>query len=512
MSHHIAARIHAQVEQGAIKDAIAAAHQALPSAHGENAGHLLLALSNACVSGGDYLEGLRAAVAASDAFKAAGSEGGVCDALIKVGVALRAAGDHASAVTTLEQAEAIARDSGDDARRAAVLRQVAVCCSLVGRHQQALSCFNEVLSLQQHTGQAAELLASRLSFYNALNRQAVADPPESPERQASLEKLLKLWPALADDAAAAGSPRLALMARGNYGITLHESGRHREAVQVLEGLLPQYRANGMRPNEAICLMQLGHCHHARGAHGAARARYLSAIGLLRNDGSLDDLYESLEGLSKAEEGLGDHRAALAALREAQLVNRRKTDEAARVSASQRELRIELARLTHQWAIQATQDPLTGLSNRRGLERWIAEHLPRAEQGEPVTLLLADLDHFKSINDRFGHGVGDEVLRRVAGVIRGSCRGRDLAARYGGEEFVLALASVDYDAAIEVAHRLRESIQAYPWDRLTCGLTVSASIGVAQGVETADAVALLTLADRRLYAAKYGGRNQVVCSG
>jgi diguanylate cyclase (GGDEF)-like protein len=283
-------------------------------------------------------------------------------------------------------------------------------------------------------------------------------------------------------------------------------------VQVLEGLLPKYRAYGMRPNEAICLMELGHCHHARGAHGAARARYLSAIELLRNDGSLDDLYESLEGLSQAEEGLGDHRAALAALREAQVVTRRKTDESARVSASQRELRIELARLTHQWAIQATQDPLTGLSNRRGLERWIAEHLPRAEQGEPVTLLLADLDHFKSINDRFGHGVGDEVLRRVAGVIRSNCRGRDLAARYGGEEFVLALASVDYDAAIDVAHRLRESIEAYPWDRVTCGLTVSASIGVAQGVETADAVALLTLADRRLYAAKYGGRNQVVCSG
>jgi diguanylate cyclase (GGDEF)-like protein len=509
MTLEIAAKIHAQVEQGAIKEAIAAAHRALPSAQGEDAGHLLLALSNACVSGGDYLEGVRAAVAASDAYKAADSAGGVCDALIKVGVALRAAGDHASAISTLEQAESLARDMGDDRRRAAVLRQVAVCCSLVGRHQQALSCFNEVLSLQLHSGQAAELLASRLSFYNALNRQAVADPADSPERQASLEMLLKLWPALAEDATAAGSTRLALMARGNYGITLRESGSHREAVEQLQALLPLYRSNGMRPNEAICFMELGHCHQSLKAYEAARGCYLAAIELLQNNGSLDDLYESLDGLSKAEEGLGDYRSALAALREAQVVNRRKTDEAARVAASQRELRIELARLTHQWAIQATQDPLTGLSNRRGLERWIAEHLPRAEQGEPVTLLLVDLDHFKSINDRFGHALGDDVLRRVAGLIRGNCRSRDLAARYGGEEFVLALASVDYPAGVDVAHRLRESILAYPWHGLARGLAVSASIGVAQGIETADPAALLTLADRRLYAAKYGGRNQVV---
>src|SRR5262245_14333628 len=102
MSQDIAAKIQAQVEQGAINDAIAAARRALSHASGQSAAHISLALSNACVSGGEYLEALRAAVSATDLFKATGSDGGVCDALICAGVALRAAGDHASAITTLE--------------------------------------------------------------------------------------------------------------------------------------------------------------------------------------------------------------------------------------------------------------------------------------------------------------------------------------------------------------------------------------------------------------------------
>jgi len=138
--------------------------------------------------------------------------------------------------------------------------------------------------------------------------------------------------------------------------------------------------------------------------------------------------------------------------------------------------------------------------------------PRVELGEPLIVLLHDMDHFKSINDRFGHGVGNDVLRQVATLINANCRPHDLAVRYGGEEFLLALVGVNYEAAIDVAERLRLSVQAFEWSAIAIELRVTVSIGVAGVAEAQDTTALLTLADRRLYAAKHGGRNRVVYSG
>jgi diguanylate cyclase (GGDEF)-like protein len=512
MSQVIAAKIQAQLEQGAVNEAIVEARRALAQATGDDRGHVLLALANACNTAGQHLEALRAAVAANDAFKASDNRTGMCSALIRVGASLRSAGDHASAITTFEQAEELAREIGDELRIAQVLRNVGICCSIVGRHRQALTCLNEAQALHQQQGDLTESITSRLSLYNALSRQAESLPGSEEARRASHRELLGPWLALADEAAASGRSRLAVMARGNYAITLHQSGRHAEAVIELQALLERYQAFGMRPNVAITLNQLGRCHEALHDAAAARDHYLQAIEVLGPDGSLDDLHDAYDGLSDAEEALGDHRGALAALRKAREMEARKSDAEARSSVARRELRIELARLTSQWARQAVQDPLTGLGNRRALDRWMAEALPRVEQGEPLTLLLLDLDHFKQVNDRFGHGIGDEVLCTVARLIQHNCRSRDLAVRYGGEEFVLALASVGPADAVEIAERLRESVRAHPWGAVHEGLAVTVSIGVAEAVETLDAVSLLTLADRRLYAAKYAGRDQVVSKG
>lgn len=140
---------------------------------------------------------------------------------------------------------------------------------------------------------------------------------------------------------------------------------------------------------------------------------------------------------------------------------------------------------------------------------MAEALPKVECGEPLTLLLLDMDHFKSIDDRFGHAVGDAVLRQMGALLAASCRASDLAVRYGGEEFVLALTSVDRAAAVEIADRLRSTVAAHDWPSIAPGLSAAVSIGVASASEAGDAGALLALTDRRLYAAKHGGRNQVV---
>lgn len=498
------------VEAGEIDTARLSAQQAL-EAHGADAaerGPLLLVLAAACNSGGRHVEALRAAVAATDAFKARNDDAGHCDALVTVAASLRGAADYASAVASLEQAEAIARGLKQPLRLSRVLRNLGICGSLLGQHQQATSQLHEALALLDAGTQRTEWLTTRLSLYNALNRHGDALPEGSEQRRALLEDVLPDWQRLALDCGAEHQ-RLALMARGNHAITLRQCGHHDEAIAELEELLPLYREQGMRPNEGLCHGELGHSHHARGTLDAAHAHLRQAVELLTEGGAASDLRDALEALSTVNERLGRDRDALAMLRRVREVERRISDELARDALHRRELRMELASLTSQWARQARQDPLTGLANRRGLTRWLAEHLPRTTQGESLTLLLMDLDHFKQVNDRFGHEMGDQVLKRVAALLLQHCRSLDLAARYGGEEFVLALSGATPAAAHDIAQRVRAAVEAEPWAALHPALAVTVSIGVAPATEAMDATELLTLADQRLYAAKYAGRNRVV---
>jgi diguanylate cyclase (GGDEF)-like protein len=121
----------------------------------------------------------------------------------------------------------------------------------------------------------------------------------------------------------------------------------------------------------------------------------------------------------------------------------------------------------------------------------------------------DLDHFKQVNDSFGHSIGDAVLQQVAQLISQHCRSSDLAVRYGGEEFLLALSGVSQNEGIEIAERLRKTVAAHAWHRLRPDLVVTVSMGLTSATEAVDVAGLLMLADRRLYAAKYNGRNRLI---
>lgn len=156
------------------------------------------------------------------------------------------------------------------------------------------------------------------------------------------------------------------------------------------------------------------------------------------------------------------------------------------------------------------DALTGVGNRRRLDT----ELPSALEDEtPVSLVMVDLDHFKSVNDTHGHPAGDKLLQQIAGVIRDTVRPNDSVYRFGGEEFcvVLRYSSDDTNDAVEVADRARAAIAGRGFDiGIGTPLTATASFGVATGTgATADA--LLARADAALYEAKHGGRNRV-CAG
>ena len=129
-------------------------------------------------------------------------------------------------------------------------------------------------------------------------------------------------------------------------------------------------------------------------------------------------------------------------------------------------------------------------------------------GSVVTVALADVDHFKGINDRFSHAVGDEVLRCVGEILRAHCRLGDLAGRYGGEEFMLVFRNLEMRAATEICERVRRAVEAWDWKSIHPQLRVTLSMGLASSSSFDDPQGLLDAADHWLYEAKHHGRNQI----
>lgn len=153
------------------------------------------------------------------------------------------------------------------------------------------------------------------------------------------------------------------------------------------------------------------------------------------------------------------------------------------------------------------DAMTGLYNRRHLDEVLATEVTRARrQRSGLAAVMVDLDHFKSVNDRYGHGTGDAVLVAAAAALKAVGRPYDVAARYGGEEFAVLLPGTGLDGALSYAERARSAIQAVSVEGYPHAIT--ASLGVATLAEGEDAHALLGRADAALYRAKQGGRNRV----
>ena len=187
------------------------------------------------------------------------------------------------------------------------------------------------------------------------------------------------------------------------------------------------------------------------------------------------------------------RAAVSAIQRARIIETTKADNA----------RLE---------VLARTDPLTQLLNRRVLVERLATEVERARRYESVmTVLMIDLDHFKRVNDQYGHLVGDDVLREVSVMLRSAVRAVDMVARYGGEEFVIALPETPANGALVFAERLRERLEAHEFSAHPHGtfhMTTSIGLATFPGPRTESGDDLLARADEALYRAKADGRNRV----
>jgi diguanylate cyclase len=164
--------------------------------------------------------------------------------------------------------------------------------------------------------------------------------------------------------------------------------------------------------------------------------------------------------------------------------------------------------------ESLTDPLTGLGNRKYFDRTIDMAVQSSlASGEPLSLLMFDIDHFKSFNDSYGHITGDQVLRLVAMSLKHSIKGQDITARYGGEEFAIVLPNTALRQALMVADQIRRGVMAKELKKKSTGEIlgrVTISVGVSMLKPGDDTNALIERADACLYAAKRNGRNRVIC--
>jgi diguanylate cyclase len=235
-------------------------------------------------------------------------------------------------------------------------------------------------------------------------------------------------------------------------------------------------------------------------------------------GSATSYSESLADASEKLQGGSSDGATLRAVIE-RLIDGAKEMEIsnkkleARLSASRQEIEqlqqnLELVRN------ESLTDPLTALANRKLFDAELSNAIAEAKKnGEPLSLLIADVDHFKAFNDKYGHLTGDQVLRLVAIAVKQNVKGNDIAARYGGEEFTVALPNTALQQALTVADHIRSAVMSKELIKRSSGERlgrVTVSIGVALLRPTDTPQSLIERADNCLYAAKRYGRNRVVC--
>jgi len=219
---------------------------------------------------------------------------------------------------------------------------------------------------------------------------------------------------------------------------------------------------------------------------------------LSNSDSKEDLENVLKSVASDTNKMLEH-------------NKKLEHQLDKSSKAMDELKRDLERVRR----EAMTDSLTGLANRKSFDEQIARLKSDCDrQGKIFTLLMMDIDHFKSFNDNFGHQVGDQVLRLVARTLVDGVKGRDIAARYGGEEFAIILPETNLNAGVAVADNLRKAIATKEVVNRSTGEQlgrITISVGVAQFYNEEEIESIIERADAALYTAKHNGRNQVAAA-
>lgn len=289
--------------------------------------------------------------------------------------------------------------------------------------------------------------------------------------------------------------------RHEVGATLKESGEFEPIRECADGLAALAAIAAERPDVVICDLVMPSCDGIQFLRLLSANPELAQIPVLMLT-SADDQDRKVELL---ERGAADYITKPFHGRE--LLAR------VRIHFRHRVLQEQIEDANRRLYELSCTDSLTGIFNRRHLDRVLEAEVSRhTRYGTPLTLLLIDVDHFKRVNDTFGHEAGDLVLRNVSATLKGLVRKADIVARYGGEEICIILSNTGTDGAMILAERLRAALERQSHQTDAGLVKATASFGAASLTDKTEAVdvhALLRRADQALYAAKRGGRNRVV---
>jgi len=459
---------------------------------------VLRALSMGCELHGAVDAALAWAKQSLDAARRQDDQRLIRDAMLSVGIAHSRAGDVEAGLTHFQQVLAMFEASGDSAGCMSVLNNMGINCKNLGRHADAIVHFERGLGFATQVGDMAA---------SAVLRSNLGEPLLALGR---LDEARRELAAALDALASCGYREAEINARVTHGRVLLALGESDAAQAELERALSAAEGTGGRNYAARAHHTLAQLHKAAGRfeaalhhheafHAAERAQFNA-----ESDKTISSLRVQLE-VADARHEAELHR--LKHVEIAQAHDELKTLHAALLAADD-----EKSALLVRLAEQSRTDALTGLANRRWLDERLADELQRSRRhGQPLAVAMCDLDFFKRINDRFGHAIGDEVLRRVAAILRERCRNTDLIARYGGEEFCIAFLEADAQHAAHTCEVLRAAVAAHDWRSVHPALEVTLSVGISDqrdGREGFDAHALLCDADTHLYRAKRDGKNCV----
>ena len=459
-------------------------------------------------------------------------------------------GEHALALVDFLEAQKFYVTSGAPIESEQNLFNIAVAYRRLGEEAQARDYLDKLLALGEQRHDRAQQLGAHmeLGFLDSETGNQIS-------AESHLRKALALAQ-MVDSRPQGASIHLGLAQIDNL------KGRYRQALDELARATPGFARMGDRSNRDMMLLQTAEAHAGLGEHAAAISEYNQAETLLQQSGNLRYLAELLDARARSYQALDRLDLAVADLRRlvkvhealdrkahsnnATLMNyqfqtAQREQENRRLAADRalKDQQLRSLERVRQWqrlalvlggvlilmllwlAVRqfrrsrklhrmAMTDSLTGIANRRHIEELACRALAQARaQAEPLCVLAIDVDHFKAVNDAFGHAVGDQVLIRIAQACRQVMRRFDVLGRQGGEEFLVLLPDTQIDVALQIADRLRRKISSLVLSNIAPDLRVTVSVGAAQADhEKDDLDELIRRADVALYRAKDAGRDRV----
>ncbi len=445
------------------------------------------------------------------AFEALGDRRARAWSLVLIAALHVYSGDGVTAAELLHEVLPEIRDRGDLAVLARALNELANAHAIQDDPVRALQLYREAADTFRTAGDnlwMAFVLQNAAYVHCGLGDRASAEGQRD-EAEVAYGRAL----ALTREAAALPNTEdnvVRAYAEGMAGRALVGLGQPLVALDHLKNAVLTARAAGDRRAEGAHLIETARALDAAGRTRDGRYAADRAVELLDEIGDRRTLAQALEVSSCLSERVGDLAAALAAQRQFHALSQELDGERAKARMELNALRLDVQQARAEAERRRTEaliDPVTGLPNRRDFDAEFGQLVARSTG--PIALVLLDLDHFKRVNDRFSHLVGDDVLRICARLLRESSRDHDLVARFGGEEFAVVLPGAELPIALVVCERMRRGIEEFNWSTLHPGLGVTASLGCAVGLPGTTTQELLGEADRHLYAAKAAGRNTVM---